>query len=68
MTGADTGAIRRDTARFDDRQWYVDGYASHWFSTEKDAEAALSLARQVARNERAELGRDIQDAINKVLP
>lgn len=57
----DTNEIKRDTARFDRRQWYVDGYASHWFSTKEDAEAAVMLARQYARNERNELAEKIRD-------
>ncbi len=56
--------IKRDTARFDNRQFYVDGYAMHWFSTKDDAEAALSLANQVAENEK----REVCNAIREALP
>jgi hypothetical protein len=55
--------VKRDTARFDRRQWYVDGYALHWFTTEEDAKAAIALAGQVANNERNELANKIRDAL-----
>lgn len=57
------GEIKRDTARFDRRQWYVDGYARHWFSTEEDAKAAVALAQQYAVNEKNEMGRKIISAV-----
>lgn len=56
--------IKRDTARFDSRQWYVDGYARHFFTSEQDAKAALDLAQQVALNER----RDLCSRIREMLP
>jgi hypothetical protein len=56
--------IKRDTAVFSDRQWHVDGYAQHWFSTEQDARSALALAAQIAVNETRELA----DKIREVLP
>ncbi len=55
--------IKRDTARFDKRQWYVDGYAQHWFTTKEDAEAALALAGQVAGNREHEICNTIRDAL-----
>lgn len=60
---ADTLEVKRDTAVFSRRQWYIDGYALHWFSTEDDAKAALALARQYGRNERNELARQIRDML-----
>lgn len=56
--------VKRDTARFDRRQYYVDGYASHFFSTEEDAKAAVALAEQLARNERNDLAARVRDALN----
>jgi hypothetical protein len=55
--------IKRDTARFDGRQWYVDGYASHFFTSREDAEAALALARQVKRNAESELCNEIRNRL-----
>jgi hypothetical protein len=56
-----------DTARFDSRRWYVDGYASHWFTTKEDAEAAIGLANQVSRNDREELAGAVRQALNGIL-
>ena len=38
--------VKRDTAVFSDRQWYIEGYTHPdcWFSTEKDAAAAVAVA------------------------
>lgn len=55
--------IKRDTACFSNYQWYVDGYASHMFSTEEDAKAALALARQISLNEKREICRSIRESL-----
>lgn len=56
--------IKFDGARFADRRWYVDGYASHFFTSKEDAEAAVRLANQIAENEKLE----ICNAIRETLP
>lgn len=55
--------IKRDTARFDSRQWYVDGYASHWFTSEQDAKAALALAHQISANDQHEICNQIRNLL-----
>jgi hypothetical protein len=55
--------IKRDTAVFSRRQWYIDGYAQHWFSTEEDAKAALALAGQIVENEKREICNTIREAL-----
>lgn len=54
-----------DTARFDRRRWYVDGYAGHWFTSQEDAEAAAALAEQVARNARSAMADRIRAALDE---
>ncbi len=60
--------IKRDTACFSDRQWYVDGLESHigmpMFSTEKDAQEALKLGSIMAANERTDISKRVQDALD----
>lgn len=60
--------VKIDTARFDGRRWYVDGYMQHWFTCKEDAESAVGLARQVASNERDELASSVRNALDNVLP
>jgi hypothetical protein len=55
--------IKRDTARFDNRQWYVDGYARHFFTSKEDAEAALALANQISANAQQEICNTIREAL-----
>lgn len=60
--------IKRDTGRFDRRQWFVDGYAQHWFTTREDAEAAWALAKQVSLNAEREMAIGIREYLEKALP
>jgi hypothetical protein len=46
--------------------WYVTGFRQHRFSTKEDAEAALALARQFARNERNEIAEKVENTINTI--
>ncbi len=55
--------IKSDTVRVTGPRWYVDGYASHLFTTKEDAEAARALALQHARNERNNIAQRVRDAI-----
>jgi hypothetical protein len=55
--------IKSDTGRVAGPRWYVDGYASHLFTTREDAEAARALALQHARNERNDLAARVRNAI-----
>lgn len=63
-----THEIKRDTACFSDRQWYVDGLASHigrpMFSTEKDAQEALKVGSIMAETERWAIGERVQKALD----
>lgn len=38
--------VKRDTAVFSNRQWYIEGFTgpSCWFSSKEDAEAAAAVA------------------------
>lgn len=61
--------IKRDTARFDTRQWYIDGGPGHagarpWFSTKEDAEAALSLAGMMVADAKQEFAIEVKDFID----
>lgn len=55
--------IKRDTARFDRRQWYVDGYAQYFFTSKEDAEDALRLAHQIAQNTVREICNTIRESL-----
>lgn len=54
--------VKCDTAR-DQRRWYIDGYARHFFTSRDDAEAALALAAQIAGNAEREICNIIRDAL-----
>ena len=60
--------IKRDTACFSDRQWYVDGLDSHigtpMFSTEKDAQEALKLGSIMATQERWAIGQRVLESLD----
>lgn len=55
--------IKRDTGRFDARQWYIDGYHRFFFTSEQDAKDALGLAHAMAINERNAVCQKIRDAL-----
>jgi hypothetical protein len=55
--------IKRDTAVFGPRQWYVDGYEMHWFTTREDAVTAVALAGQYAEHKVNELADKIREAL-----
>lgn len=55
--------VKRDTARFDRRQWYIDGYARWFFTSEEDARDALSLARQISSNAEQDICNQIREAL-----
>jgi hypothetical protein len=61
--------IKRDTARFDSRQWYIEGGPGSigtmpWFSTKEDAQAALSLAGMMVADARQEFAIEVKDFID----
>jgi len=60
-----TYEIKRDTACFSDHQWYIDiethGVVRPMFSTQKDAEAALSLGGVMASQERDRIWEKINE-------
>lgn len=57
-----------DGGCFGPRRWFVGGYASHQFTTEADAKAAIGLAYQVARNDCREILRIAVKAIEGATP
>jgi hypothetical protein len=56
--------IKRDTASFGPRQFFVEGYNGPMFTTREDAEAALTLGNRLAIRYCRELKDIIQEALD----
>ncbi len=61
--------IKRDTACFSPRQWYVEGpctvrYGTPMFSTEQDAKEVLKLAENMVAEKQDEIGERIREALD----
>ena len=60
-------SIKRDTACFSPRQWFIEGYEGPMFSTKEDAEQAIRFAYDHEMRMREELRKDVQEAIDRIL-
>jgi hypothetical protein len=55
--------IKRDTGRFDRRQWYIEGHNDCFFTTEEDARDALKLANFVSLAAQDELAERVREVL-----